>query len=61
MNTSLALLEEKHRRAHLFGKYLESHPAQGPLEVELQKSLCLYRIALHNCIEAQKGNSEPGA
>ena len=37
-----------------FGKYLADHPNQEPLDIELQRSLTIYRIALHNVLDARQ-------
>ena len=52
VSASLALLEEKPRRARRFGEYLEQHPdEESPLSEELQRATTAYRIALHNLIQ----------
>ncbi len=48
------MLEEKYRRAMAFGKYLDQHPDQSALTIELQRCLTNYRIALANLIEEQR-------
>lgn len=59
VSASLVLLEEKYRRSHAFGKYLEQHPATCPLTVELHRQNCMYRIALHNLIQSIKADEKP--
>lgn len=52
MSASVALLEEKHRRAMLFGEFLEQHPVLSDSVVgkELSRCTSYYRIALANAI-----------
>ena len=50
MSATRVLLEEKHRRAVKFGKFIESAPeSEGcPLAEELQRATAYYRIAISN-------------
>lgn len=55
VSASKVLLEEKHRRASEFGRYIEKHyDSENPLMVELKRSTCLYRIAIANVLEDMK-------
>jgi hypothetical protein len=59
VSASLALLEEKYRRAMSFGEYLEQHPdSENPLMAELLRQVGMYRIALHNLIREKRTSGE---
>ncbi len=65
MSASQVLLEEKYTRAMAFGKYLDQHPdnsennTTASLHTELQRSVTVYRIALHNVLQDRLNRAGP--